>query len=87
MHPKLNECSEETNHESPLMDRVVEKLSLGLVSSGAELATDGGVSDGDGERFLGRVGGVGDHRGSTGEESAVGELGKRRLENLSRARD
>jgi hypothetical protein len=69
------------------MNRVVEKLGLGLASPAAELPTDGGVSNGHGEGFLGRVGGVGDHRGSTGEEGAVGELGERRLEDFSRARD
>lgn len=56
------------------MDGVVEKLGLGLASSAGELTTDGGVSDRDREGFLGRVGGVGDHGGSTGEESSVREL-------------
>ena len=61
-------------HESPLVNGVVENLSLNVVGTGTELSSDDTVSNGDSESLLRDNSGIGDHPNSTGDQGSVGHL-------------
>jgi hypothetical protein len=73
--------------QTSLMVGVVDDLSLGLAGGGAKLSSHTGVSQSNGDESLGDKEGVGNHGDSAANESAVGELGQRRLRHLAGRRD